>query len=393
MNDTARQFRDFFVSLRLTVVLLVLSMVLIFAATLDQVNLGIWAVQEKYFRSLFVLWRVGEFPIPVFPGGYLLGGLLLINLVTAHVYRFKFTWRKAGIFLTHAGLILLLVGELLTGLWQEEYQMRLVEGETKNYAESYRRNELAIIETTDPKFDDVVAIPESVLAHQREIQHPKLPFRIVVRDYFPNSVLGLRNNAPGQPPPPATAGVGPKLVVSPAPLTYKQDERNTPAAIIELVSPEGSLGTWLVAPQLAASQNVTYAGRTWRIGLRFERSYKPFSLTLLKVTHDIYPGTDIPKNFSSRVRIETPDGRDNREVLIYMNNPLRYAGLTFYQYQMDSEHATSVLQVVRNPSWLLPYISCAMMAAGLLAQFGLHLTRFATRRRPAKLTTGASENA
>ena len=45
MNDTTRQFRDFFVSLRLTVVLLVLSMVLIFASTLDQVYLGIWAVQ------------------------------------------------------------------------------------------------------------------------------------------------------------------------------------------------------------------------------------------------------------------------------------------------------------------------------------------------------------
>ncbi len=60
MNDVVRQFRNFFVSLRLTVVLLVLSMILIFAATLDQVNLGVWAVQEKYFRSLFVLWRVGE---------------------------------------------------------------------------------------------------------------------------------------------------------------------------------------------------------------------------------------------------------------------------------------------------------------------------------------------
>ena len=47
MNDTVRQFRNFFVSMRLTVVLLVLSMILIFIATLDQVNLGIWAVQEK----------------------------------------------------------------------------------------------------------------------------------------------------------------------------------------------------------------------------------------------------------------------------------------------------------------------------------------------------------
>jgi hypothetical protein len=64
-----------------------------------------------------------------------------------------------------------------------------------------------------------------------------------------------------------------------------------------------------------------------------------------------------------------------------LNNPLRYAGLTFYQYQMDSEHATSVLQIVRNPGWLLPYISCAMMALGLVVQFSIHLASFFARRR------------
>ncbi len=383
MNDTARQFRDFFVSLKLTVVLLVLSVLLIFAATLDQVNLGIWAVQEKYFRSLFVLWRIGDVPVPVFPGGYLLGGFLLVNLVAAHVYRFKLTWRKSGIFLTHLGLILLLIGELLTGLWQEDYQLRLVEGQTKNFSESFRNNELAIIETTDPKFDDVVVVPENVLADRGELQHPKLPFRVVIRDYHPNAVLQLRANLPRETPPAATAGVGPKLVVAPVPITYKQDERNAPAAVLELIGTEGSLGTWVVSTYLPVSQTVSYGGRTWRLGLRFERAYKPFALTLLKVTHDVYLGTDIPKNFSSRVRLETTDGRDDREVLIYMNNPLRHDGLTFYQYQMDSANATSVLQVVRNPSWLIPYISCTMMSLGLVIQFALHLAKFMTRRRAA----------
>lgn len=381
MNDTVRQFRDFFVSLKLTVVLLVLSLILIFAATLDQVNLGIWAVQEKYFRSLFVLWRVGDIPVPVFPGGYLVGGFLLINLITAHIYRFKFTWRKAGIFLTHLGLILLLLGELFSGLWQEDYQMRLVEGETKNYSESFRNNELAIIETTDPKTDAVVAIPEQLLAKRREIQHPALPFRVITREYAPNAVLQLHSNMPPDTPPAATKGVGPKLVISPVPITHKQDERNAPAAVIELIGPEGSLGTWAVSTILPVSQTIEYGGRTWRIGLRFERNYKPFALTLHKVTHDVYVGTDIPKNFSSRVQITTPDGRENREVLIYMNNPLRFGGLTFYQYQMDSARATSVLQVVRNPSWLLPYIACSMMTIGLVAQFGIHLVGFANRRR------------
>lgn len=381
MNDTVRQFRNFFVSLKLTIVLLVLSIILIFVATVDQVNLGIWAVQEKYFRSLFVLWRVGDFPIPVFPGGYLIGGLLLINLISAHVYRFKLSWKKAGIFLTHLGLILLLLGELFTGLLQEEYQMRLVEGETKNYSDSYRFNELAIIETTDPKFDDVVVVPEETLARVEELQHPKLPFRVITKAYYPNAVLQLRSNVKEPPAIDANAGVGPKLVATPVPVTYKQDDRNWPAAYIELIGPEGSLGTFIVSSQLSVAQTLEYAGRSWRLGLRFQRTYKPFALKLLKVQHDVYLGTDIPKNFSSRVQVTTPDGSDNREVLIYMNNPLRYAGLTFYQYQMDSANATSVLQVVRNPGWLMPYLACALMTIGLLAQFGIHLAGFFVRRR------------
>jgi hypothetical protein len=387
MSDLIRQFRDFFVSLKLTIVLLALSIILIFAATLDQVNLGIWAVQQKYFHSLFVLWRVGDIPVPVFPGGYLIGGFLLINLISAQVYRFKLSAKKSGIWLTHIGLIMLLVGELLSGLWQEEFAMRIEEGQTKNYSESYRSNELAIIETTDPKFDDVVVIPEKVLSNGEAIQNAKLPFRVVPKIYFPNADLASREppaaGAPALPPTPATTGIGLQATATPRPLTYKQDERNAPAAYVELIGAEGSIGTWLVsADPRFPPQRFEYAGRTWKIAFRFERAYKPFSLTLLKFSHDIYAGTDIPKNFSSRLRLTTPDGRDDREVLIYMNNPLRYAGLTFFQASYDGDK-TTILQVVRNPSWQLPYIACALMTLGLIIQFGLHLIAFSSRRRHA----------
>jgi len=380
MNDATRQFRNFFVSLKLTIVLLALSIILIFAATLDQVNLGIWAVQQKYFHSLFVLWRVGDIPVPVFPGGYLIGSFLLVNLISAQVYRFKLSAKKSGIWLTHVGLIVLLVGELLTGLWQEEFALRLDEGQTKNYSESYRFNELAITETTDANFDDVVVIPEKIVAAGEAIQHAKLPFRIVPKLYYPNATIP-EGDAKATPPTLATKGIGLQVGVAPLPLTYKQDERNVPAAYVELVGAEGPIGTWLVyANPGMPPQRFEYAGRTWKIGFRFQRTYKPYSLTLLKFSHDVYSGTELPKNFSSRIRLNTPDGRDDREVLIYMNNPLRYAGLTFYQSGFDGSK-TTILQVVRNPSWQLPYIACALMTLGLLIQFSIHLVAFIARRR------------
>jgi cytochrome c biogenesis protein ResB len=131
-------------------------------------------------------------------------------------------------------------------------------------------------------------------------------------------------------------------------------------------------------------------GKKFNFALRPERTYFPFSLTLLKATHTIYQGTDIPKDFRSRVQLQNQQTGENREVEISMNHPLRYAGLTFYQYQMDAGEAaveagrapSSVLQVVRNPSWLTPYIGCALVAAGLVTQFMFHLVGFISKRKP-----------
>jgi hypothetical protein len=381
MKDVLRQFRDFFVSLRLTIGLLALGIALIFWATLCQSDLGVWGVQQRFFYCVFVTEKLPgtDFLLPVFPGGYLLGGFLFVNLIAAHCYRFRLTWKKSGIWLTHLGLIMLLVGGFLTSLWQREYQLSLDEGGTKNYSESDRACELAVIDETDPKVDRVVAIPEEFLAAGDPVQHPALPFRVLPKAYFPNAAVQMRRDAPNAPASPATAGLGPQVIATPLPPTSKEDERNLPAAYIELDGPDGSLGTWLVSAELGMPQRFDYAGRSWRIVLRFQRRYLPFSVTLLKFSHDIYPGTDIPRNFSSRVRLSMP-GQGEREALIYMNNPLRAAGLTFYQASFANDDHTSILQVVRNPGWRLPYISCAIITAGLLVQFGITLSAFFRRR-------------
>lgn len=380
MRDLGKSFVQFFVSLKLTVVLLGLSALLVLFATLDQTNLGIWGIQHKWFRTFIVLQPIKGFPVPVFPGGYFIGGMLFFNLLAAHIYRFKFTLKRTGLLLTHLGLLTLLVGELLTGLWQQEYQLRLDQGETKNYSESPMLSELALVNATDPEWDDVVAVPEKLLTSGTALQHPKLPFRVVVKDYYPNALLQMRSQVQNPPPATATTGLGLQVATTPLPITYKQEERNLPAAFVELLGPQGSLGTWLVSTQIEEPQTFEFEGKSWRIILRPARFYTHYAVSLIKFSHDIYQGTDIPKNFSSKIRLQTEDGRTDREVLIYMNNPLRFEGLTFYQASFANNDRTTILQVVRNPSWLLPYVACSMLFLGLLVHFGISLTTFASKR-------------
>jgi hypothetical protein len=97
----------------------------------------------------------------------------------------------------------------------------------------------------------------------------------------------------------------------------------------------------------------------------------------------------VPKDFRSRVRLDNPKTGEHREVEIFMNTPLRYGGETFYQASFDkSDPRVSVLQVVHNPSWLTPYIGCALVALGLVIQFMSHLTKFLSKRSPLAKTSG-----
>ncbi len=377
---------QFITSLRLTVVCLCLGLILVFVGTLAQVKLGIFAAQAKYFHSLFVFWNVPgtSWKIPVLPGGYLLGAVLLVNLIGAHIRRFRFTRKKVGIFMIHAGLILLLLGQLVTDHFQVESAMRLTEGQGKNYSVDQRDNELAVVDQTDPSYDTVVAIPESTVARRDEIQNAALPFTLRVKKYYRNSTLSLRGPMVATEPPPATQGVGTRLEVKGLPSTTKTDERNVPSAVVEVVTPKGSLGTWLVSSLLDEPQTFQYDHHTYDLAMRFARHYKPYTITLLDFTHEKYKGTDIPKNFASRIRLDRPDTHEDREVKIYMNNPLRYWGETYYQGSYDpNDDRVSILQVVRNPGWVTPYVACSMVGLGLVVQFMSHLIGFAKKRRKA----------
>ena len=388
-----RRLFSFFSSLRLTVVLLGLALGLVFIGTLAQVKWGLYIVQSTYFHSLFVTWtpKGTAWKIPVWPGGWLLGFMLLANLISAHVKRFSFSKKKIGIFVVHAGLIFMLVGQFLTEVFQTESFMAIPQGGSKNYSESGMKSELAIVDTTDANFDNVVAIPEKVLGTRTEIRHEALPFTIRVKSYFQNSVESLASDKNGKA----------HFEFVKADLAVKMNDRNIPATSIELTTSDGTrkellLSNWTEEEMLLSflqrkyrskfpadlGQPTIFAhqGHTYRLAMRPKRYYKPFTVQLLKFTHERYLGTDIPKDFSSRVRLVRPETKEDREALIFMNNPLRYWGETYYQGGFAPDDSGTILQVVRNPSWLTPYISCAIVAGGLLIQFLSHLYTFAKKR-------------
>jgi hypothetical protein len=388
-----RLFR-FFSSLQLTVVLLSLSMALIFFGTLAQVETGIWKTQKDYFESFLVVWHYPQawigydqlfwFGIPM-PGGYMLGGLLLINLICAHITRFKFTFKKSGIFLVHFGLILLIVSELLTDILSVESQMAIDEGSRSNYSQDFHDNELVLIDREHPEFDRVHSIPVSLLKPGEVIPIPDTELKIRTLNYYPNARISrAREGTFSQSP--ATMGAGNRMniVATPIEVTYADDEINTATAYVEVLGPEGSLGVWLVSnviDERYPPQIVQLSEQSWEIVLRLKRHYHPFSVELIDFSHEKYPGTETPFNFSSEVMVRHQDATKNQKALIYMNHPLRYEGLTFYQASFANNDLTTVLQVVRNPGWMLPYFSVILMGAGMLIQFGMHFFKFLNKRR------------
>jgi hypothetical protein len=405
---------QFFSSLKLTVTLLAFAIVLVFVGTIAQADEGLYIAQSHYFRQWLVAGAhlFGRHIPIILPGGYLIGTLLLVNLVTAHIYRFQLTPKKIGIQLAHAGVIVLLVGQLATDMLAREMQMHFAEGETRNFSDSDGAYELVFISG-----NEATAIPNQLLNAGDELKIDSLPFTIRVKSAWKNSDVNFRAPMLQNAPPLTTNGTARNFDFKKAEEVKAMDQRNIPTLVLEFSTSAGPLGTWVasdwagdaslveavrntyapmgadmaqkIATQLVAPQTIEAGGKKFTFTLRPARVRFPFSLTLLKATHTVYAGTDIPKDFRSRVLLDNPRTGEKREVEISMNHPLRYGGYTYYQYQMDAGQAaqmagrapTSVLQVVRNPSWLTPYIGCAMVGAGLLIQFMYHLVGFVSKRK------------
>jgi len=381
-------------SMKIVVAVCFLATFLVFFGTLAQVDQGIWYVVNRYFRSLIVWvpfaiffprdWAVpGSFP---FPGGWLLGGVLLANLLAAIALRFELSWRESGFLLTHLGLVVLIVGEFFVGLTAVEGDMVIEQGGWSNYLQHTRQVELAVIEPVDQRHEDHVVVPGSMLRPGATISHELLPFDIRVERYLPDADLRPVHRPEKNI---ATTGLGQQWEAIPAKREPGDSSMRLPAAYVTFIdkSTHRPLGTYLLSvwftypTDTGTPQTVKVGGKRYVVQLRFKRTYRPYTVHLIEFRHEKYPGTDIPKDFSSIVRLIDPSRNEERQVRIFMNHPLRYRGETFYQSSFLPGDRGTILQVVRNPGWLVPYVSSAMIAVGMLVQLFERLIGFLRRRR------------
>jgi ABC-type transport system involved in cytochrome c biogenesis permease subunit len=437
-------------SLKITVVLLTLSIVLVFAGTLAQREDGIWKVVDHYFRcwiTVIPFKHLIPFTDPtkipgriMFPGGYSLIVAILINLLAAHAMRFRFvkgdllllpllalslplvyvtqnnpSWlniiilslvgvgsialiywlhaKRAGVIVIHFSLILL--GEGVTGYLAKEGQMPITEGQRSNWVQDIRHIELAIVDESSPNIDKHYVISGPRLEKGGLIKDEKLPVDIRVDRFHWNSEPFGPQAPQAQGNMLATTGPGVNvaMVGKPRISGINADDVDVSAAWVTPIErgTNRELGTYLVTLPVWADgmmqalnepQKLEAGGKTYQMQLRFERSFRPFSIYLHDFTHDKFEGTAMARNFASRVTLSDPAKGVSREVTIRMNEPLRYAGETYFQASFRGEK-TTVLQVVTNPGWLMPYIACGLGALGMLMHFCMHLFNFLGKRSKA----------
>ncbi|WP_417848176.1 cytochrome c biogenesis protein CcsA [Thalassoglobus sp.] len=309
--------------------------------------------------------------------------------------------RRAGIVLLHAGIGLMMFYDVLVGVQHVESQMTIIEGETSNFSRDIREVEFAVIDHSGQDEDLETVVSQSLLQQSEksgtDISSPKLPFDMKVVKFYRNSdVRGLRSFGPNEkiPENDATEGVGKSVVAVPADNVKGTDTGGSvdiPSLYVTLKSKDGKeLGTWLTSSifdlsdsNFGRAQTVRVGNKTYDIALRYVRLYYDFSITLDDVQKNDYKGTSKVKDYSSYITLNKPSEDLKFEHRIWMNNPMRFAGKTFYQSNyglVEGNREFTTLQVVDNAGWMTPYVSCMIVWVGMMFHFGQTLLRYLGRR-------------
>lgn len=418
--------------MNVTLVCLVLLFILTLGGTIDQAHNGLYLARERFFHSIFFLWG-GWLP---FPGARLVLGVLFLNLVCVALARLVYTWSRAGLVIAHFGLLLFFVAAFVTYYGTQESSLTLMEGEGSNVSSAYYDWEVSVwaeegketgmegrakqgSSASDGRLmriqqRKVMAYDAGGLGPGKKLNFQPFGFSLDVIKYYPNSEAYDRGDgsSPMTGTPQEAGDINRSGIKELKPLaTDKEPANNLPGGIFSVTGKGHASGgqgndkgrRLLLYGGDPVPVKFEEGGHSYFVQLRRKRLPLPFVLRLKDFMMEMHPNTAMARSYKSRVEILRKEGLSaqrasgqagglpvnsqigSREVVISMNNPLRYKDFTLYQssYAIDPfGRESSTLAVVQNAGRVLPYLASFVTFAGLALHLLLKAFRAVERRSP-----------
>lgn len=381
---SARLF-DFLCSYGLATFLLAALLLVTFLGTLEQVEHGLYLSQQKYFESWIITKiDIGQWHVPfLFPGGFLLMTLLVINMLCGAIIRMRKNPRTIGVLISHVSILFLLISGAVSFFFKKDGSLALFEGQTSNEFQSFHDSvvEIEKLAPADPEGKrTALVIPGNEYQDLkrdkgRTFTSDKLPFDLVIRNYEVNAeprkvgTEDRRLKADG-------------YYIQPV-ATKPEAELNLDAAYVDIIDKKTKAKqTGIIWRAAAAPWSFQVGDEVYAINMARRTWTLPFAVRLDKFIREVHPGTDRPRLFTSE--ITKLSGNRSEKKIITMNAPLRDSGHILFQASFSQERSNSgggpisrsVFAVVENPSDQWPLWSTIAVSVGLLIHMIGQLSRF-----------------
>ena len=316
-------------------------------------------------------------------------GIILVSLLLKTLFYTQNIRKHIGSFITHTGIILLLIGGFITALSSKEGYTVIQEGEKSNIISDYHNVELAITNKNSNKTAIIaqrfleqkkVLVKKEAPLHKKDhnsLINPEIQreensfFPLQIKEFMKNVEL-VKRAVPQTDPFKGFARIFELKKKQPE----KVNEENIAGLIFSIPKEDGKEEIYFIFEGMPIKQTVKWKNKTYIVELRPVRTYLPFFIYLINFEKSYYPGTDKPRSYQSSVEIIDQSIKQKR--IIKMNQPLRYKGYTFYQSSFIEEKRSesTVLAAVKNRGRAFPYLSSLIICFGLLIHIMGNLSFF-----------------
>ena len=338
---------------------------LVVIGTVAQKYFGLQASLEKYFSA----WLIQPMDMPVYlPSGRLIMAIIMINLAAKMLMGTKWKAKMIGINITHFGLLLLMIGGMITAYTTIEGNLTVQEGTQSSIFKDFHQLELAVIDSSPKDHDAVTSFTHGYFTDGQSFSDSQIPFTFKVVHFYKNCEA-VQRDADGDAS--QLKQIAKRFQFKELP-TDKND-RNAGGIEIEISGAEATNnGSYILyhSPIQGASSAIIQGsdGKSYEVALRPRQYELPFTIHLKDFEKLDHGGTMMARAFSSKVTVTQGDSSEHTK--IYMNHPLRRDGYTLYQSSFDQSNPsgveTSVFQVVHNKGQIMPYLAIIVITLGLI---------------------------